>query len=279
MFRIEPAKVLAFAKEPHAQTTYRFTRRSSAFAGDDSPVSVAPEVFDDDYLYFYADLLGDEASDAQAETIWRLLELEPGMDVLDLACGHGRIANRLAARGARVTGLDATALFLELARRDAAERGVDVEYVEGDMRALAWEHRFDRVISWFTSYGYFDDDDNRSVLRRAQRALKPGGRLLIENNNVAELLTRWQAAVVVERDGDFSIDRSQFDPTTGRATTERVLVRDGRTRRFSFSVRTFIAVELRDWLLDAGFVEVDFYDGEGDRLSAQGGRMITIARR
>ena len=51
------------------------------------------------------------------------------MEVLDLACGHGRIANRLAQRGAQVTGLDATPLFLEQARRDAAERGVEVDYV------------------------------------------------------------------------------------------------------------------------------------------------------
>jgi hypothetical protein len=36
---------------------------------------------------------------------------------------------------------------------------------------------------------------------------------------------------VVERDGDSSIDGSTFDPTTGRATIERTLVRDGRLRR------------------------------------------------
>jgi 2-polyprenyl-3-methyl-5-hydroxy-6-metoxy-1,4-benzoquinol methylase len=53
------------------------------------------------------------------------------MEVLDLACGHGRIANRLTQRGARVTGLDATPLFLEQARRDAAARGVEVDYVSG----------------------------------------------------------------------------------------------------------------------------------------------------
>lgn len=147
------------------------------------------------------------------------------------------------------------------------------------MRALPWEHRFDRVISWFTSFGYFDDDGNRTVLRQAHRALRPGGALLIENNNLAELLGRWLPARVVERDGDLSIDRSVFDPTTGRATTDRVLVRDGRTRRFSFSVRMFIAVELRDWLLETGFTEVNFFDMEGEPLTAQGRRMITIARR
>ena len=176
-------------------------------------------------------LVGDEASDRQTELVWRVLELEPGMEVLDLACGHGRIANRLAERGARVTGLDATPLFLERARTDARQRGVDVEYVEGDMRELPWENRFDRIVSWFTSFGYFDsDEEDKRVLRAARRALRSGGRLLIENNNLPELVKRWQPSVVVERDGNFLIDRSTFDPVTGRATTDRTIVRDGRTR-------------------------------------------------
>jgi SAM-dependent methyltransferase len=237
------------------------------------------QAFDADYLYFYGDRVSDEASDREAETIWWLLELQRGAEVLDLACGHGRIANRLAERGVRVTGLDATPLFLDLARRDAAERGVDIDYVEGDMRSLPWERRFDAIVSWFTSFGYFDADGNRRVLEQAQRALKPGRRLLIENNNLSALLPRWQPAVVVERDGAFLIDRAQFDPTTGYATTERLVVRNGGVRRFSFSVRMFVAVELRDWLLAAGFERVDFYDGDGQPLTPEGRRMITIARR
>jgi ubiquinone/menaquinone biosynthesis C-methylase UbiE len=237
------------------------------------------EVFDDDYLYFSERRLA-EASGADTEVIWRLLELERRTEVLDLACGHGRIANRLADRGARITGLDATPLFLEHARKDAAARGVEVEYVEGDMRSLPWPAgRFDRVISWFTSFGYFDDYENRGVLGEAARVLRPGGRLLIESNNLAELLPRWRPAVVVERDGDFLIDRSHFDPTTGRTTTERVVMRRGRVRRFSYSVRMFIAAELRDWLVEAGFGDVQFFDGEGKPLTAGGRRMITIARR
>ena len=237
------------------------------------------EVFDADYLFFYEPLLAD-ATEGDADAIWRLLELEPDMAVLDLACGHGRIANRLAERGARVTGLDATALFLDRARRDAASRGVDVDYVEGDMRLLPWtDERFDRVVSWFTSFGYFDDQDNRRVLQEAHRVLRPDGRLLIENNNLVELLPRWQPALVSERDGHFLIDRSRFDPTTGRATTERVIIRDGHTRRFVYSVRMFLAAELRDWLLGAGFSRVNLVDSNGDPLTVGSRRMISIGYR
>ena len=237
------------------------------------------EVFDDDYMYFYGPRLA-EVGDTDAELIWRLLELGPRTDVLDVPCGHGRIANRLAARGARVTGLDATPRFLELARAGATAAGVEVEYVEGDMRSLPWpDERFDRVFSWFTSFGYFDDEDNRRVLREACRVLRPGGRFLVELNNLAELLPRWLPSVVVENEGNLSIDRSRFDPVTGRATTERVLVRDGAIRRLTFSVRMFLAVELGDWLRSAGFRDVEFYDGAGEPLTAEGRRLIAVARR
>jgi SAM-dependent methyltransferase len=237
------------------------------------------ELFDDDYLYFHEQRLA-EVSDSDTETIWRLLELEHRAHVLDLACGHGRIANRLAKRGARVVGLDTTPLFLERATADAAEAGLEAQFVKGDMRSLPWaDGTFDDVISWFTSFGYFADSENRLVLQEAQRVLRPGGRFLIEGHNLAELLPRWLPTVVVEREGNFLIDHNEFDPTTSRAATKRVIIRDGRTRRFHFSVRLFIAAELRDWLQSAGFHSIHFYDRQGEPLTRRGARMITIAQR
>ena len=173
-------------------------------------------LFDDDYLYFFATRdPGSELSDAETDLIWRLLSLEAGMTVLDLACGHGRIANRLAARGAVVTGLDVTPRFLEVAREDAAERGVEVEYVQGDMRSLPWTGRYDRVVNWFTAFGYFDDADNRQVLASVARALKPGGRAAIELNNCPAIMRRYLPSTVVERDGNLMATATGSIPCPG----------------------------------------------------------------
>jgi SAM-dependent methyltransferase len=235
-------------------------------------------LFGADYLYFFAGPL-DARAEPEAELIWQLLELEPGMAVLDLACGHGRIANALAARGCSVTGLDATPAFLERARQDAADRGLAVTYIEGDMRDLPWTGRFDRVINWFTAFGYFDEAGNRRVLAEVARALKPDGRVAIEMNNRDWMVRNFQAASVIEQDGDLAIDRRHYEPLTGRMLTIRTVVRDGRTRHVPFFVRMFTFTELRDWLLEAGFTVVDGYNEDGGTLAADSRRMITVARR
>ncbi|HEX6869724.1 MAG TPA: methyltransferase domain-containing protein [Micromonosporaceae bacterium] len=237
-------------------------------------------VFGHDYLYFYADRLADERSLAEVEVLWRLMQLAPGQHVLDLACGHGRIANRLAGRGCLVTGLDATEAFLDLARSDAASQGVDVEYLHGDMRALpAWPSRFDAAISWFTAFGYFTDEENRRVLAEVARVLKPGGRFVIDINNRDWLVPNLQPDRVTERGDDLMIDRSRLDLLTSRVLTTRTTVRDGRVRRADYFVRLFAFPELRDWLLAAGFTKVDGFGDEGGPLTPSSRRLLVLATR
>ena len=240
---------------------------------------VPPELFGEDYLYFYEDFLDDDLSNAQAALIWTTLRLSEGDEVLDVPCGHGRIANRLAERGARVTGIDADALFLERAREDAAERGVEVDYVLGDMRELPWEERFDAVVNWFTSFGYFDDEGNRAWLEAVRRTLKPGGLLAIDVHSRDVFMRNLGSAAVSEREGDLLVDRHSFDVETGRAHTARWMVRGGKVRKTEYSVRFYTFTELRSLLLDAGFSSVDGVGHDEKPLTLESRRMIVIATR
>jgi len=240
------------------------------------------EVFGDDYLYFYADWLTDERSDREAAVIADLARLEPGDRVLDVPCGHGRIANRLAARGARVVGIDVTPSFIDIARADAAERGVTADFRLGDMRDLdVADAEFDVVVNWFTAFGYFDDDIDRQVLAGFRRVLAPGGLLIVDTINrehVARLQTiPGRPAFVAERGDDFMFDRPVLDLLTGRSETERVTIRDGVVRRTHFSVRVLTVPEWREWLNTAGFGEPAFLDEDGAPFTGAGHRLVIVA--
>jgi SAM-dependent methyltransferase len=236
-------------------------------------------LFGSDYLYFYEPSLTPESSDRAAELIRDLLQIESGLEVLDLACGHGRIANRLALQGCKVTGLDANGMYLDLARTEADRLGVEVTYVEGDMRSLPWTERFDRIVNWFTSFGYFPDPENRRVLAEAWRALRPGGQLLIEHMNRDWLLRNWQPNIVVEREGNFQIDYNSFNPLSGCTENERVVIRDGGLRRAAYTIRLFTFTELRDWLFEVGFTKVDGLGPDRHPLKLESPRMIVVAQK
>lgn len=254
----------------------------------------AEAMYDEDYLYFLAAPPGesefathgptvpgtDVAGETVAELVWRLLDLRPDMSVLDLACGHGDLANRLAARGCRVTGLDFSSVFLERARADAAAAGLTVDYVEGDMRSLPWDDgRFDRVVNWSTAFGYFDDVTNRAVLDQIVRVLRPGGRLAMDLDNLPKFLASYAPSRVVaaRENGDMLVDRYHLDALTGRFEAERTVVRDGRARRVNFVKRLFGFPEIRDWLLAAGFAAMTGYGEDGRPLTADHKRMIVVA--
>jgi SAM-dependent methyltransferase len=234
------------------------------------------ETFGDDYLHFYAGALTDDVNDRDAEDIVGFLDLVPGESILDAPCGHGRISNRLAARGMQVTGVDASELFLDVARRDRS----GARYVRGDLRDLPVNGPFDAAVSWFTSFGYFDDDGNHRVLGEYRRVLRPGGRLLIEMHNRDEFVRRFTPAPfshTVQVGDDVQVDTTEFDSVEGRIETDRIVVRDGRVRRSHHSVRLPTITELRSWLLDAGFSDIRFSARDGGPPSIHRRRLVVVA--
>ena len=111
-------------------------------------------------------------------------ELAPGR-ALDLACGAGRNAVWLAERGWSVTGADFADVALANARGLAAERGVDVEWVQADL--CEWvppAQAFDLVA---VLYLHLPASERRFVLARAADAVAPGGTLLVVGHDLENL--------------------------------------------------------------------------------------------
>jgi len=170
-----------------------------------------------------------ELAERQAAFIAATLELGPGDSALDLACGGGRHAIALAGRVASVTGFDRTPRMLEMARQRAESAGADnVSFVEGDMRELDYDAEFDAAYNYFTAWGYYSREENQDVLVRVRRALKPGGRFLLETLNRVAVMRRFQETMWHETpDGTVVLMEHEFDFAEGRMLNRRTYMKDG----------------------------------------------------
>ena len=107
------------------------------------------------------------------------LDPRPGLRWLDLACGTGAVAERAAARGAQVTGVDLAPALIETARERAAERGLEIEYRVGDCECLELPDASFDVAS--STFGVMFTPDHAATARELARVTRPGGRIALAN--------------------------------------------------------------------------------------------------
>ena len=121
-----------------------------------------------------------EMTRKQVDFIVEKTGIRPGASVLDACCGYGRHAIELAKRGYRVVGIDRFGNYLDEARKQAASEGVRVEFIQMDVRELAFDRQFDLVINMWTSFGFFNDETNASIMASLSDRLVDSGKLFVE---------------------------------------------------------------------------------------------------
>jgi SAM-dependent methyltransferase len=128
----------------------------------------------DEAADFYEQFAPDRYDDPAMAALLRLIGDVTSLRILDLACGHGRLARELARRGGWVVGLDISIALLEKARASETASPLQIMYVHADAaspQALA-EELFDAVVC---SFGLLDIDDLEGAVATVARVLRPGG--------------------------------------------------------------------------------------------------------
>jgi len=201
--------------------------------------------------------------DSQVEWIEESLLGDNESRVLDLACGPGFYLNRLARSGHRGVGIDFSPASIGHAVEKATAEGLDVRYVEADIRSAEYGTGFDLVMLLYGQLNVFRPPEAASIMRRAFDALAPGGTFVTEPQRfdsverVGESGPSWST----EPAGLFS-DRphllltERFWNETTRSTTERffvVDVVDAGVKSHAFTTAAYTDHEMVNLLAGAGF--------------------------
>ncbi|MEE2787850.1 MAG: class I SAM-dependent methyltransferase [Myxococcota bacterium] len=219
----------------------------------------------------------DDMVRALTEFVVGSLNVPVGARILDVGCGYAPVGNSLAKRGFSVVGLDLSQDMLDMAVGVSKSLKTEMTFVNEDMRSMAYADEFDGAICLDSTFGYFSDAENLVALRAMARALKPGGRLIIDVANRDRLVSELPARSWWEGDGCLIQEDSEFDPRTSRVRIKRLLVfADGRQDESHVAIRLYSAHELETMCRVVGLQTLEFsgsvhskgafFAGESDRL-------------
>jgi len=216
----------------------------------------------------------------QARTVKRLLRARAGQRVLDVPCGMGRLTLPLAQMGLEMTGVDLTAAYLRRARRAARREGLAARFLHRDMRDIGFDREFHAAFNWFGSFGYFSDRDNLAFCTRVLRALRPGGRFLVEGVNKSWMLRHFRETDDHTVAGVRIVTRNRWDQRTGRVHSTWTFTKGTTTERHRIVMRLFDGAEMRALLRSAGFRNIELFTRSPvGRFTRHSRRLVAVGQR
>jgi SAM-dependent methyltransferase len=189
-----------------------------------------------------------EWDDDLVELIVHVLGLRPGDHLLDLACGSGDHARRLAKRGLNVLGVDIAPSLITHCREKAAEEGLaTVRFEQGDMRDLAYQSQFDATLLLSGSFGFFDNTTNRDVLGRIARGLKPGGQVLVDVFDPTHMVVRPARRSWSQYGDGYGLRTTWWEPETCTYVSEFLFIDAGGVLNTAAEPERIRVYSLPEW--------------------------------
>jgi SAM-dependent methyltransferase len=206
--------------------------------------------------------------------------------ILDLGCGPGLYASRLAGYGHTCTGIDFSPASIQYARRQSPSGS---SFIQGDLRTTDFGQDYDLVMLIFGEFNVFRPEHARLILKKAAAALKDGGILLLEPHSDAAIKSMghegpsWFSSL----GGLFSdhphlvLLDSHWDETSQAATQRYAIVEaeNGTVQCFAASYQAYSNPEYTRCLMECGFEDALFYPALGRSEGEPDSTLIAVSAR
>jgi SAM-dependent methyltransferase len=216
-----------------------------------------------------AEMAWTDRTGPEVDRVIKILQPKGDERVLDMACGSGRHSLELRRRGFEVVGVDISPDLIEIARRDAVEEDLDVDFVLSDLRDLDFDSEFDLVLNLNDgAIGYLEsDEENLKTFATISRALRPAGRNLIQLPNVLYAKERLPQRSWIPATEMIELVEHRWDKKTKRMEGKMVATKFGEILTsldgIEFTQRLYTVDELRDIYTSVGMELLSTYHGSG----------------
>ena len=220
-------------------------------------------------------LKSEDVGQTDADTIWKALALEEGIEILDCPCGDARVGMHLAERGIKLTSMDVNPRFIEKAQERFETNGLTGEFINGDMRDLRFNNQFDAIVNWFNSFGYFDIETDYYVLKLFHKSLRPGGLLLLEAPNRTDIIKNTRK---IKQQNGHELER-HWDELTERLYAPAEIDLNGQKTNVVVGIRMYSKAQYELLFRIAGFVLVNIYDENLNEFTDEAQRIIFVVKK
>ena len=224
-----------------------------------------------------------EETEKEVQFILESLGVTQQSTILELGVGDGRHLLEVARRGFSITSYEMSLPLILRAAEISHRFNIKARYIQGDYRDLGMDECFDAVYCVGTRFGFYDEDSNERIVNSVNRALRPGGRFLLDVINRDYLLEDLPARIWRDGEDCLVLEEVEFDYFTSRLISRRtVAFEDGRHTEQEVSVRVFSLHEIGKLLHRSGFrvLEVSGHtDHRGYFFGNQSTSMVLLAEK
>ncbi len=233
----------------------------------------------ENYLKVYSHRDESEA-EKLVELIVQTFSIKSDSKILDMACGSGRHAVIFAKKGFDVTAVDLSQRLMSEAKENAIQNDVKIDFVLSDILDFETTKRFNLALNLFTSFGYFDnDEENFRVILKAYDLLMDGGYFVIDYFNKNYLLKNLIPTSVFSENGLRITQKRSIQEN--RVVKNISIDNNGLVEEFYESVRLYSYDELIAYIKKAGFTILkeygDYYGNNFNKESSP--RLIIFAKK